>query len=124
MNAQSIQRWADREKARAFVIGSGFVGVTITQVRQHIGRGDSVTRQHLQFLNSTGAIERTTETGCGCRYGALGIKEAHRLKRVEKRTQRKKDVFDREPVSRVIPAANAPRIRTRAVNSVWQVGAV
>ena len=119
----------DRLKIAARVIASGHVGVTHAELRAYVDRCEWTVGRHLRALAARELIEKTSNGG-GCRWGAPGIRAAHESAKAPK-PERQRKVRDRttanewanaEPVRRIVPALDAPRINVARPASIFALG--
>ena len=133
LTKREMMRLSDRKFIRDAVLKSGHKGLTFGSICRKAGRAETCVRNHVMALETAGEIEKThTGGGQSCLWGAPGIREAWKLKPPTPAQLRYMSVLAKkmeplpprlEHLRRIVPASQAPKIHTKAPNSVWQLAA-
>lgn len=121
------QRETNRLRVLDAVQAAGAAGVTTTQLRNTLRLGESSVGAHLRDLQAGGLVAKHPRTGCLSRWYLHGIQPdaPPRLKRRRDRERERVsqwvELWVSTPIVRkVIPAADAPPMLTKA-RGLWDV---
>ena len=119
-----------RDTIRQMVQAAGLPGLPISEIRVVVQCTEAVCRRHLRTLESMGQAESTFPIGGRLTaWGVPGIFAAASAKLQARRdacaaraaVRKQQAEYLRRMKQRTVPAAKAPKLRTRAPNSVWQM---
>lgn len=123
----AAQGESNRRRVFGAVQRAGRLGVSQAELRDTLRLGESTVGLHLRSLRSDGLVVQHPKTGCSSRWYLEGTQPNVAPEVKGKRRRQKKTIsdwaeswIDKPIVRRVIPAAEAPRLVTKA-RGLWDV---